>query len=257
VSPRITVLIPAPDESEWITATLAGLRRQTLPPNRVIVVADNCSDDTVALARAAGAEVYETVGNRDKKAGALNQAWRERFRRTTSGPRRTTERRGPDRRRNGGAVAGPERRGPDRRGTDRRASGEWRSEFAPLPDAADTDLVLGQDVDSQLDEGFLAGAAPHVLGDDSMGAVGGTFRGDRGGGLVGHLQRNEYARYARDMRRLKREVPGGHRDGGVGGAGGVEECGHHRPATDGAKRDAHLLRGRHPGREQHRADAGQ
>jgi cellulose synthase/poly-beta-1,6-N-acetylglucosamine synthase-like glycosyltransferase len=36
-----------------------------------------------------------------------------------------------------------------------------------------------------------------------MGAVGGTFRGDDGGGLVGHLQRNEYARYARDVRRLK------------------------------------------------------
>ena len=48
-----------------------------------------------------------------------------------------------------------------------------------------------------------AGAARHVLADDRMGAVGGTFRGDEGGGFVGHLQRNEYARYARDVRRLK------------------------------------------------------
>ncbi len=36
-----------------------------------------------------------------------------------------------------------------------------------------------------------------------MGGVGGTFRGGPGGGLVGTFQRNEYARYARDVRRLK------------------------------------------------------
>ena len=68
--PYITVLVPAHDEADQIAATLAGLRRQTLPPTRVVVVADNCSDETVAIARAAGAEVFETVGNADKKAGA-------------------------------------------------------------------------------------------------------------------------------------------------------------------------------------------
>jgi cellulose synthase/poly-beta-1,6-N-acetylglucosamine synthase-like glycosyltransferase len=36
--------------------------------------------------------------------------------------------------------------------------------------------------------------------------VGGTFTGGRGGGFVGMLQRNEYARYARDVRRLKGRV---------------------------------------------------
>jgi biofilm PGA synthesis N-glycosyltransferase PgaC len=35
------------------------------------------------------------------------------------------------------------------------------------------------------------------------GAIGGNFRGGDGAGFVGHLQRNEYARYARDVRRLK------------------------------------------------------
>src|SRR5689334_4096127 len=73
--PRITVLVPAHNESAQILATLEGLRDQTLPPTRTIVVADNCSDDTVALALAAGAEVFETTGNTAKKAGALNQAW--------------------------------------------------------------------------------------------------------------------------------------------------------------------------------------
>src|SRR5688572_8962002 len=73
--PSITVLVPAHDEGHQILATLEGLRQQTLRPDRVVVVADNCSDDTASLARMAGAEVYETVGNQHKKAGALNQAW--------------------------------------------------------------------------------------------------------------------------------------------------------------------------------------
>jgi len=43
---------------------------------RIVVVADNCSDATAAIAEAAGAEVHETVGNTAKKAGALNQGMR-------------------------------------------------------------------------------------------------------------------------------------------------------------------------------------
>lgn len=205
--PRVTVLVPAHDEGDRITATLAGLRGQTLPPTRIVVVADNCSDDTAQLARAAGAEVFETWGNRDKKAGALNQAWRQRFRRVGTGDRRTAERRDGDRRsiRLVGVAWAAERRaaGPDRRSEPRRLRSERRSAATGVPDAADDDLVLVQDADSQLDGAFLAEAAGRILRDDSLGAVGGTFRGDAGGGLVGHLQRNEYARYARDVRRLK------------------------------------------------------
>ncbi len=70
----VTVLIPAHNEEGCIGATLASLSNQTHPPERVIVVADNCSDLTVSLAREAGVEVFETVGNEKKKAGALNQA---------------------------------------------------------------------------------------------------------------------------------------------------------------------------------------
>lgn len=198
--PYVTVLVPAHDEGDQIAATLEGLRRQTLRPTRVVVIADNCSDETVAIARSAGAEVFETVGNTDKKAGALNQAWSLRFRRVAAG-----ERRAADRRTGGLPAAGPERRAAGRRTeTDRRdGDGDRRTAPTGRPDAADDDLVLVQDADSSLDEGFLEGAAHHVLENDRMGAVGGTFRGDPGGGLVGHLQRNEYARYARDVRRLK------------------------------------------------------
>lgn len=69
----ITVLVPAHNEAGCIADTIASLRSQSYQPKRIIVVADNCSDDTVAIARAAGVEVFETVGNTRKKAGGLNQ----------------------------------------------------------------------------------------------------------------------------------------------------------------------------------------
>ncbi len=71
---RLTVLVPAHDEALTIEATLASLRGQKRPPDRVVVVADNCTDETPAIAREHGAEVFTTVGNTEKKAGALNQA---------------------------------------------------------------------------------------------------------------------------------------------------------------------------------------
>ncbi len=56
---RIAVLVPARNESAGIAATLADIKTQLLPSDRLLVVADNCVDDTAALARAAGAEVVE------------------------------------------------------------------------------------------------------------------------------------------------------------------------------------------------------
>jgi cellulose synthase/poly-beta-1,6-N-acetylglucosamine synthase-like glycosyltransferase len=70
----ITVLIPAHDEEGCIADTLASLHAQSHRPARIVVVADNCTDGTVALARQAGVDVIETAGNTRKKAGALNQA---------------------------------------------------------------------------------------------------------------------------------------------------------------------------------------
>jgi len=70
----VTVLIPAHNEERSLPHTLTSLQQQTRPPQRVIVVADNCTDGTVAVARAHGADVFETVGNTHKKGGALNQA---------------------------------------------------------------------------------------------------------------------------------------------------------------------------------------
>jgi cellulose synthase/poly-beta-1,6-N-acetylglucosamine synthase-like glycosyltransferase len=57
--PAIAILIPAHDEAGGIAATVAALRADAPAETRLLVVADNCSDDTAALARAAGAEVVE------------------------------------------------------------------------------------------------------------------------------------------------------------------------------------------------------
>ena len=70
----ITVLIPAHNEEGSILATLASLVSQSRPPERIIVVADNCTDATISLAESAGVEVFVTSNNTKKKAGGLNQA---------------------------------------------------------------------------------------------------------------------------------------------------------------------------------------
>jgi cellulose synthase/poly-beta-1,6-N-acetylglucosamine synthase-like glycosyltransferase len=56
-----TVLMPAHDEAEGITASIVSVRRELGPLDRLLVVADNCSDATAQVARDAGAEVLERV----------------------------------------------------------------------------------------------------------------------------------------------------------------------------------------------------
>ncbi len=146
----VTVLIPAHNEESCLGATLASLRAQSPPPDRVVVVADNCTDGTVALAREAGVEVVETIGNDKKKAGALNQALAQ-----------------------------------------------------ILPGQGDNDLVMVMDADTVLDPGFLRGAIRRMTDDRALMAVGGLFYGEDGCGLIGQFQRNEYLRYARDLRRRR------------------------------------------------------
>jgi cellulose synthase/poly-beta-1,6-N-acetylglucosamine synthase-like glycosyltransferase len=57
--PRLAVVMPAHNESAGIAAALQSLRPQLQAGDRLLVVADNCSDDTAAVAAAAGAEVVE------------------------------------------------------------------------------------------------------------------------------------------------------------------------------------------------------
>ncbi|WP_288393305.1 glycosyltransferase family 2 protein [uncultured Herbaspirillum sp.] len=57
--PRIAVLVPAHNEAGGIGEVVAGIVAQLGQADRVLVVADNCADETAPIARAAGAEVTE------------------------------------------------------------------------------------------------------------------------------------------------------------------------------------------------------
>ena len=57
-----------------IAKIVASLYEQIRPPDRIIVISDNCTDATGRIAAAAGVDVYVTVDNKDMKAGGLNQA---------------------------------------------------------------------------------------------------------------------------------------------------------------------------------------
>jgi len=56
---RIAVLVPAHDEGVAMLPTLADISSQLRAGDRILVVADNCKDDTARVAAAAGAEVIE------------------------------------------------------------------------------------------------------------------------------------------------------------------------------------------------------
>lgn len=61
--PRLVVLMPAHNESAVISLTLSSIMPQLRTGDRLLLVADNCSDDTAELARAAGATVLERVNS--------------------------------------------------------------------------------------------------------------------------------------------------------------------------------------------------
>lgn len=71
----IAVIVPAHNEEAGIAATLASLIPQLLPEDRIVVVADNCNDQTASVARLAGVEVVErTDTQRRGKGYALDYA---------------------------------------------------------------------------------------------------------------------------------------------------------------------------------------
>ena len=69
--PALAVLVPAHDEEAGIAAALATIAPQLAPGDRLVVVADNCSDGTAAAARAAGATVLERSSDLRGKGYAL------------------------------------------------------------------------------------------------------------------------------------------------------------------------------------------
>lgn len=71
--PGVAVLVPAHDEAAGIGETVSALRKQLRPGDRLLVIADNCTDDTAMLAERAGAEVLvRTDADRRGKGFALD-----------------------------------------------------------------------------------------------------------------------------------------------------------------------------------------
>lgn len=146
----VTVLIPAHNEEASLAATISSLFSQSHRPERVIVVADNCTDSTIAIARRHDVDVIASVDNTRKKAGALNQAMAQ-----------------------------------------------------VLPGLGENDVLMVMDADTSLDPGFLAAAVARLTNDRALMAVGGLFYGDESRGMLAQFQRNEYIRYAREIRRRR------------------------------------------------------
>ncbi len=74
---RLAVIVPAHNEELVLAATLASLASQNYPAGcvQVVVVADNCTDATAAIARTHGAAVLERTSRTERGKGyALNFA---------------------------------------------------------------------------------------------------------------------------------------------------------------------------------------
>ncbi|CCE01580.1 glycosyltransferase family 2 protein [Bradyrhizobium sp. STM 3809] len=67
--PRVVVLIPAHNEGLGITPTINDIRPQLRPGDRLLVIADNCNDDTAEVALANGAEVIRRNDTRNRGKG--------------------------------------------------------------------------------------------------------------------------------------------------------------------------------------------
>jgi cellulose synthase/poly-beta-1,6-N-acetylglucosamine synthase-like glycosyltransferase len=75
---RVAVLMPAHNEAAGIATALATVLPQLRAGDRALVVADNCSDDTAAVAAACGAQVVvRTDAQRRGKGYALDHGMRQ------------------------------------------------------------------------------------------------------------------------------------------------------------------------------------
>jgi cellulose synthase/poly-beta-1,6-N-acetylglucosamine synthase-like glycosyltransferase len=67
--PSIAILIPAHNEAAGIGQTLQSLLAQLAPQDRLVVIADNCTDETATIARNCGVTVIERQDNQRRGKG--------------------------------------------------------------------------------------------------------------------------------------------------------------------------------------------
>jgi poly-beta-1,6-N-acetyl-D-glucosamine synthase len=146
---QIVAVIAARNEGACIAASVRALWGQTLPPDRVLVVVNNTTDDTAAQAGMAGAEVLVMESNPHAKAGALN--------------------------------FGIER---------------------VMPGLRDSDYIFVQDADTECVPGFFARAVQASRGHGNC-VVSGRYACRPEHGLIGMMQRNEFAREGQRLNRRR------------------------------------------------------
>jgi glycosyltransferase involved in cell wall biosynthesis len=71
---RVAVLVPAHNESAGLLPTLADIKAQLQASDRLLVIADNCTDDTASVAATAGADVIDRT-DPDRKGKGYALAW--------------------------------------------------------------------------------------------------------------------------------------------------------------------------------------
>lgn len=73
--PSILAFIPAHNEEDRLADAIRSMLNQTVPVSSLQVISDNSTDRTVEIAESwgTGISAVETVNNRHRKAGALNQ----------------------------------------------------------------------------------------------------------------------------------------------------------------------------------------
>ena len=73
---KVTVLVPSHNEAQDIGTTIKSIQGQSRPPDEIVVMCDNCTDNTAEVATEHGVRVLNSVKNQGRKAGAMNQALR-------------------------------------------------------------------------------------------------------------------------------------------------------------------------------------
>jgi len=67
--PSITILMPAHNEALVIGPSIKAVRKQLLAQDQLLVIADNCSDETAAIAKSEGATVIERSNQNERGKG--------------------------------------------------------------------------------------------------------------------------------------------------------------------------------------------
>lgn len=73
---KVVALVPSHNEEKSIAATITALLAQDRIPDQIVVICDNCTDGTFQIAQEFPVTAVRTAGNKHKKSGALNFAWR-------------------------------------------------------------------------------------------------------------------------------------------------------------------------------------